>query len=69
MSERGFIVRRAHLKRAWQIYVAHVFLFAIYIAEIAYVASSFENPLYAEEMGVAGFSQARRISRSSRRCC
>src|SRR6266481_7370712 len=51
MVERGFIVAGARiLKRCWQIYVAHVFLFAIYIAEIAYVASSFENPLYAEEM-------------------
>ena len=31
MSERGFIVAGARiLKRAWQIYVAHVFLFVIY---------------------------------------
>jgi hypothetical protein len=56
MVERGFIVAGARiLKRAWQIYVAHVFLFAIYIAEIAYVASSFENPLYVEEMGALDF--------------
>ena len=54
--ERGFIVAGARiLKRAWQIYVAHVFLFAIYIAEIAYVASSFDNPLYAEEMNALDF--------------
>ncbi len=43
------------LKRVWQIYVAHVFLFTIYLAEIAYVANSFENPLYAEEMGILDF--------------
>ena len=56
MMERGFIVAGARIwKRSWQIYVAHVFLFAIYIAEIAYVASSFENPLYAEEMGALDF--------------
>ena len=56
MVERGFVVAGARiLKRAWQIYVAHVFLFAIYIAEIAYVASSFENPLYAEEMNALDF--------------
>jgi hypothetical protein len=56
MTERGFLVSGARiLRRAWQIYVAHVFLFAIYLAEIAYVASSFENPLYAEEMGVLDF--------------
>src|SRR3954467_10338707 len=56
MVQRGFIVAGARiLKRAWQIYVAHVFLFAIYIAEISYVASSFENPLYVEEMGALDF--------------
>ncbi len=56
MRERGFIVAGAHiLRRAWQIYVAHVFLFAIYLAEISYVATSFENPLYAEEMNILDF--------------
>jgi hypothetical protein len=56
MIERGFIVAGARiLKRSWQIYVAHVFLFSIYIAEIAYVASSFENPLYVEEMNALDF--------------
>jgi hypothetical protein len=56
MSERGFVVAGARiLKRAWQIYVAHIFLFAIYLAEISYVATSFENPLYAEEMNILDF--------------
>ena len=56
MSERGFVVSGARiLRRAWQIYIAHVFLFAIYLAEISYVATSFENPLYAEEMGILDF--------------
>ncbi len=56
MVDRGFIVAGARiLKRTWQIYVAHVFLFSIYIAEIAYVASSFDNPLYAEEANALDF--------------
>ena len=56
MQQHGFIVASARvLKRAWQIYVAHVFLLAIYLAEIAYVSSSFDNPLYTEEMGVLNF--------------
>ncbi len=56
MAAHGFIVAAARvLKRAWQIYVAHVFLFAIYLAEIAYVSHSFDNPLYSEEMGVLNF--------------
>ena len=56
MRERGFIVASARvLRRAWQIYVAHIFLFTIFMAEIAYVASTFENPLYAEEMNILDF--------------
>src|SRR5690348_7974064 len=56
MREHGFIVASARvLKRAWQIYIAHVFLLAIYLAEIAYVSNSFDNPLYTEEMGVLDF--------------
>jgi hypothetical protein len=56
MQERGFLVASARiLRRAWQIYVAHIFLFTIYLAEISYVATSFENPLYAEEMNILDF--------------
>ena len=56
MRERGFMVASARiLRRAWQIYVAHVFLFTIFMAEIAYVAASFDNPLYAEEMNILDF--------------
>jgi hypothetical protein len=56
MLDRGFVVAGARiLRRAWQIYVAHMFLFTIYMAQIAYVASSFENPLYAEEMNILDF--------------
>ena len=56
MLEIGFLVATARiLRRAWQIYVAHVFLFTIFLAEISYVAFSFENPLYSEEMGIMDF--------------
>jgi len=56
MLERGLVVAAARiLRRAWQIYVAHVFLFTIFLAEISYVATSFENPLYSEEMGIMDF--------------
>ena len=43
------------MRRVWQIYVAHVFLFTIFLAEISYVATRFENPLYSEEMGIMDF--------------
>src|SRR3989337_2474300 len=56
MLEAGVVVATARiLRRVWQIYVAHVFLFTIFLAEISYVATSFENPLYAEEMGIMDF--------------
>ena len=58
MRERGVVVASARLlKRAWQVYVAHIFLFVIYMAEIAYVAATFDNPLYREEMGIFEFLQ------------
>ncbi|MBW7948273.1 MAG: OpgC domain-containing protein [Pseudorhodoplanes sp.] len=58
MRERGFVIAGARVyKRAWQIYIAHVFLFTIYLAQIAYVARGFQNPLYAEEMGILDFLQ------------
>lgn len=56
MTDLGFVVAAARiLKRVWQIYVAHVFLFTIFLAEISYVATSFQNPLYSEEMGILDF--------------
>jgi hypothetical protein len=56
MLDAGFVVATARiLRRVWQIYVAHVFLFTIFLAEISYVATRFENPLYTEEMGIMDF--------------
>lgn len=58
MLDYGFVVSSARiLKRAWQIYVAHIFLFVIYMGQIAYVARGFQNPLYAEEMNILEFLQ------------
>ncbi len=56
MDLQGFRIAAARiLKRVWQIYVAHVFLFTIFLAEISYVATRFDNPLYTEEMGILDF--------------
>ena len=56
MLQNGFIVGGARiLRRAWQLYVAFIFLSVIYIAEIAYVAGQFDNPLFVEEMNVLHF--------------
>src|SRR5205823_13925010 len=56
MRERGPIAASARiLKRGWQVYVAHVFLFVIYLAEISYVRAKFDNPLFAEQFNLFGF--------------
>ena len=45
MRERGVVIASARvLRRAWQIYVAHIFLFTIFMAEIAYVATIHSTP-------------------------
>jgi hypothetical protein len=56
MLQSGTVIATARIfRRVWQIYVAHVFLFVIFLAEISYVATRFENPLYSEEMGIMDF--------------
>jgi hypothetical protein len=51
MLNRGLVVAGARiLRRAWQVYVAHIFLFMIYMTELAYVTTHFENPLFSEEI-------------------
>jgi len=56
MRERGALVGSARiLRRVWQLYVAHVFLFIIFMAEIFFVANRFENPLFTEEMQLMEF--------------
>ncbi len=58
MLERGTVIGATRLiKRAWQIYVAHVLLFAIYIAEIGYLAQRYHDPNLQNEFNVAGFMQ------------
>ena len=45
------------LRRSWQLYVAHIFLFMIFIAEVSYTVTTFNNPMYNDEMRVADFLQ------------
>jgi hypothetical protein len=43
------------LGRAWQLYIAHIFLFVMFIAEVSYTVTTFNNPMYNEEMRVGDF--------------
>ena len=56
LADKGVIYATAQvLRRAWQLYVAHVFLFVIFIAEVSYTVTTFKNPMYNEEMRVGDF--------------
>jgi hypothetical protein len=56
LATQGAIYATAQVwRRAWQIYVAHVFLFVMFIAEVSYTAATFKNPMYTEEMRIASF--------------
>jgi len=56
LAMQGTIYAAAQaLRRAWQLYVAHIFLFVIFIAEVSYIVTTFKNPMYNDEMRVADF--------------
>ncbi|MDB5577901.1 MAG: hypothetical protein JWR80_3077 [Bradyrhizobium sp.] len=57
MIDRGFIVGATRLtKRVWQLYIAHIILFVIYIVAIGYVALRFSDPEIINEFNVAGLA-------------
>jgi hypothetical protein len=56
MSQKGVLVATAQIyRRVWQLYVAHIFLFVIFTAEVSYTVLAVNNPMYNEEMGVGDF--------------
>jgi hypothetical protein len=55
MLDRGFLVGATRLtKRVWQLYVAHIILFVVYIAAISYLALRFGDSEIINEFNVAG---------------
>ena len=56
MERQGFLVAGVRVyHRVWQLYVAHVFLFMIFMATVAYTAGALNKSLYAEEFGATNF--------------
>ena len=45
------------LQRCWTLYIAHIFLFVLFIAQVSWTAETFQNPMFAEEMGMANVLQ------------
>ncbi len=45
------------LRRAWQLYLAHIFLFLLFTAQVARTARRFDSPMYEHEFNVFQFLQ------------
>jgi len=56
MGRQGFVIAAVRVgHRVWQLYVAHVFLFVVFIAMMAYSVEALNSSLYAEESQAADF--------------
>jgi hypothetical protein len=56
MERQGFLIAALRIyHRVWQLYVAHIFLFMIFMATMAYTAGALNTSLYAEEFRAANF--------------
>jgi hypothetical protein len=56
LERQGFLVAAVRVgHRVWQLYVAHVFLFMIFMATVAYTVGTLNSSLYADELLAADF--------------
>jgi hypothetical protein len=56
LRQHGALFATAQVyRRVWQLYVAHIFLFVIFTAEVSYAEVALNNPMYSEELHVADF--------------
>ncbi|HLY91266.1 MAG TPA: OpgC domain-containing protein [Acetobacteraceae bacterium] len=50
MNRQGYLYAAADtLRRAWTLYIAHIFLFVVYAAQVAYSAAALDRMFYLEE--------------------
>jgi hypothetical protein len=63
LRQHGALFATAQVyRRVWQLYVAHIFLFMIFTAEVSYAVLALNNPMYTEEMRVGDFLQEPHIA-------
>jgi hypothetical protein len=56
LIRNGALLATAQIyRRVWQLYVAHIFLFVLFVAEVSYSVMVVHNAMYIEEMRVANF--------------
>lgn len=55
-SRSGMMFAAAQiLRRCWTLYIAHIFLFVLFTAQVAWAVQRLDNPMFAEELNVASF--------------
>lgn len=63
LHQHGALFATAQVyRRVWQLYVAHIFLFVIFTAEVSYAVLAVNNPMYTEESRVGDFLQEPHIA-------
>jgi len=56
LRQHGALYATAQVfRRVWQLYVAHIFIFVIFTAEVSYAIGVVQNQMYTEELGVGDF--------------
>ena len=56
IDRRGMLIGTVRIyQRVWLLYVAHVFLFMLFMAMVAHTASVLNTSVYSEEFGAADF--------------
>ena len=45
------------LRRVWTLYVVHIFVFVLFVAQVSFTAAQIGNPMYLEEMNMTHFLQ------------
>lgn len=43
------------LRSVWTLYIVHIFVFVLFIAQVAVTAQTFSNPMYVDEMKIGDF--------------
>lgn len=63
LDQQGAVIATAQIyRRVWQLYVAHIFILVVFIAEVSYAVSAVDNPMYNEELRVGDFLEQPHIA-------
>jgi hypothetical protein len=56
LQRQGTVLATAQIyRRVWQLYVAHIFIFVIFAAEVSYAALRVQGQTYSEDLGIDSF--------------